>query len=302
LTSPITADLDIQSFEWSPSGEDIALSATSQDGNEDIYLLHLSPYTLSDLTPDIGQSDTGPIWSHDGKRIAFLSAQGVRTSQDCNEPGCLYRIYVIEKSGTSKLLVDEKDSVLDPHASQCMPDWSPDDKHLTFTHGCYVSEPAMNVYRYDFDTAQVSRLTSGETINRWGHWLSNEEILFRTFREGNEKYYVMSLDGKNQHPFVTWNVDDINSLSWTKDNRWFAWSTNKKHEIVIGDSHTGQTTQTDVIGCNPQWSPSGLQIAFSTDCLNSNGSEIWLMNRDTLQLTNLTANLKGESIRPVWAP
>jgi len=60
-------------FDWSPDGRWIALATQDSDYNSDVYLLPLDgtrePYNLS-RHPDM---DGDPVWSGDGKRIAFLS-------------------------------------------------------------------------------------------------------------------------------------------------------------------------------------------------------------------------------------
>ena len=55
--------------QWSPDGTRIAFASTV-DNNIDIYLVNADGSNLIRLTEDIA-TDTNPIWSPDGKHLAF---------------------------------------------------------------------------------------------------------------------------------------------------------------------------------------------------------------------------------------
>ena len=87
--------------EWSPDGKRIAL-ATIRDGfgrtcfhdcspSAEIYVMRSDGTGLRRLTTSLAD-DTGPAWSPDGRRIAFVSDRSDRR-------GHQYEIYVIAAGG-----------------------------------------------------------------------------------------------------------------------------------------------------------------------------------------------------------
>lgn len=297
----LTTGMRVGTYAWSPDGKEIAISAIRGE-DEDIYIVSLDTLQLVNLTSGNAAADTTPVWSHDGTRLAFLSSAGVKNSHLCQE-GCRYQMYIVDKSGSNSRQITARSPLAEDHMGECAPAWSPDDRYLAFTHGCFLSDPAMNIYVFDLQTEEITQLTTNN-IDHGAIWLSNDEILFRSFRDGAcvEQLYAMNRDGANQRPFLPWNVVDINSLACANGFRWFAWQDADTREILVGDITTAEVIRTGVQGCNPRWSPSGSKIAFTTECLGTNRSDVWLMNRDGTLALNLTENLAGKNYQPVWAP
>jgi Tol biopolymer transport system component len=165
----------------------------------------------------------------------------------------------------------------------------------------------MDVYVLDWQTGELSRLTTNETRDRMSVWLSNDELLFRSFRNKiGERFYVMNRDGTNVHP-LPWDITKVNSVDWSNDYRWFAWEANDTKEILVGDLKTEQIKYTGVRGGDPKWSSSGLWIAFTTSCrafteacFAQTTGDIWVMNREGLCVLNLTSDIAGRKYQPVW--
>lgn len=305
----LTAGMDVISYEWSPDGKKIAFSAIQGD-DEDIYVISLDTLSLVNLTAGNNAADVAPKWSHDGKRIAFLSAPGVKNSKRCQE-GCSYRVYIIDENGFNSRRVKPESLLPQEQLSECAPAWSPDDLYLALTRGCYPTEP-WNILLFDLQTGKIVSLTTndfGNSRDRWSVWLSNEQLLVRSFRAdvSGEHYRIINRDGTNDRRLLPWDIGDVNLIDWTNDRRWFvwqefAWGNKGTNEIVIGDLTTKQVTRTEVKGCSPKWSPSGFWIAYTTECIDQQKSDVWVMDRTGRNQRNLTAQLQGINHFPVWAP
>jgi dipeptidyl aminopeptidase/acylaminoacyl peptidase len=77
------ANLNVEDFAWSPDGTRIAFSATHApllafQGNEDIYLVDLSQPNAIHRIVALNGPDGDPVFSPDGKQIAFATALAQR--------------------------------------------------------------------------------------------------------------------------------------------------------------------------------------------------------------------------------
>ncbi len=305
----LTVGMDVRSYEWSPDGKEIAFAAIRGDV-KDIYIVFLDTLNLVNLTVGSSGVNTEPKWSHDGKHMAFLAVPEAKNIKQIHgEPD--YRLYIMDKNGANKRRVKPESPLSQEQLSECAPAWSPDDHYLAFNHGCLSVDP-WNIYLFELQTGKTLQVTINGFDNsrdRWSVWLSNEQLLVRSFRPdvSGEHYRVMNRDGTNDHRLLPWDIENINLIDWTSDHRWFVWQEfewgNKgTNEILIGDLTTKQVTRTGVKGCSPKWSPSGFWIAYTTECIDKEKSDLWIMDRTGKNQKNLTAQLQGINHFPVWAP
>ncbi|HSB08327.1 MAG TPA: S9 family peptidase [Blastocatellia bacterium] len=107
-------------FSWSPDSTRIAFSAArnpdiSMSGTSDLYVLTISDKSVSKIVDTRGP-DSNPVWSPDGRQIAYQTANGREFYYYTNS----YIAVVSAGGGTSRVLTDTFDE------SPGLIEWSPD--------------------------------------------------------------------------------------------------------------------------------------------------------------------------------
>jgi Tol biopolymer transport system component len=114
---------------------------SDREGRPKIYTIALETGTITRLTSGPGWRDEKPVWSPDGRQIAFVS------TREGN-----YDIYVMQADGTGvRRLTDHA-------AIEHDPSWAPDGRSIIFTG---ERDGRGELYRVWLDSARVDRITSG---------------------------------------------------------------------------------------------------------------------------------------------
>ncbi len=131
-----------------------------------------------------GPGDTDPVWSPDGKRIAFQTMN--------NEGG---GIYVMNADGSGVERLNEDDMFMFWGVA-----WSPDGDRIAFS-----STPELDLQSGVFDTnvyvmnangSGAERLTDNEHIDGYPTWSPDgDRIAFSSLRDDDFGIYVMNVDG-----------------------------------------------------------------------------------------------------------
>ena len=129
--------------DWSPDGTKLAIGST-QDGNFDIYLMSPDGSGQTRLTNDPVANDAFPVFSPDGKKIAF-------TSWDANIDPATAEVYVMNVDGTGRTRLTNN-SFEDSY-----PAWSPDGSQLAFQS---ARDGNLEIYVMNADGTNQVRLTN----------------------------------------------------------------------------------------------------------------------------------------------
>src|SRR5687767_12732673 len=180
----------VLSPSWSPDGSSIAFSAIA-GGSTDLFIADVATGSLRQLTDDVF-ADLQPAWSHDGRRIAFVTE---RLSSDLptlrvGPP----RLAVVELTSGDVRAID-----VGVGATHLNPQWSADDRQLYF-----IGDPGgvANVFRIDLASRAIDQITNVATavsgITPTGPALSvshdEQALAFTMYSNGRPRLVVFDRD------------------------------------------------------------------------------------------------------------
>lgn len=145
----------------------------------------------------------GPVWSQDGKRIAYISRGAIGSPQ----------IFVANADGSNSKQLTETylpswDSGFPPFGN-LNPQWTPDGEKLVYQSE--INEGLPEIYIMNSDGSHQTRLTNTDRRNEDPVISSNGEfIIFSSNRDlsYNHDIFVMDKDGKDQNPLSKYTGDD----------------------------------------------------------------------------------------------
>ena len=189
---------------WSPAGDKIAF-VSRRDGNAEIYLMNADGSGLRRLTRTTVR-DSNPVWSPDGRRIAFESN---------------WQVNVMNADGSGQQRLTRNGG------RNFAPAWSPGGQQIAFERrlgrkkygpcsGCGRAS-TFEIHVMNADGSGQQRLTTRGAMPGWSP--DGRTIAFMSERDGNAEIYAMNVDGSGQR-----------NLTRTRGRheRWLAWSSAKK--------------------------------------------------------------------------
>ena len=247
--------------------------------------------TLVRLT-DNSAMDGRPVWSPDGRRIAFSSNRDGK-----NE------IYVMDADGSNvKRLTDNL-------ADDVNPMWSPDGHRIIFDS---ERDGNREIYVMDTDGGNQLRLTRNNALDSTAAWSPDGNLIaFASNRDTGYPYnpynldiYVMNADGSNVRRIVDDPEYDVGP-QWSPDGRKILFMTGRTGNFDVYEINadgTGQRNLTagyDKADGAPMWSLDGNNIAFSRRIEGKN--QIFIMDADGSNLKRVT-NSSANDESPCWSP
>ncbi len=260
--------------------------------------------SFTQLTFDPVDKDQ-PVWSPDGKKIAYVAFGEDRTGKD---------IWVMNADGSDPVNIswgigDEFD-----------PAWSPDGERVIFTHH-YRDSGSRPIYALDWvkaDGSDRERLSgdfveSDPTFSPDGSWLlyvisaqSHQYFHFRGAHDGYQSPRGFDLRA------IFGEFGEVSDPAWAPAGDQFAYTRldGSQQNIVLvtyqsiqrnGVHHPTEYPLTDTAADrDPAWSPDARWLAF-TSTRDGGDSEIYLMTTTGRPQVNLTQR-EGIDREPSWFP
>lgn len=251
-------------------------------------------------------TDKAPVWSPDGKHIAFLSNRG----RDDNN----LDIFVIEADGSNIRRVTHTPRSPTMYVQALPPQWSTDGKRLAYIEGSTASATSIaNFWVVNADGSGQRRLEIGKVPNGVFHWLSDGSIAFLSERKGTWALYSVNARGSNIRLLMKYG-QAITSAALSPDRKRIAFSSGDSGIILYDDLYVSDADGYNVrrLTHDPRvgaqrfaWSPDNQQIAFTVRQRSGMSSPdviaIYVINADGTNQRKL--NKHGHhNDSPAWSP
>ena len=263
------------------------------------------------------KSAEAPVWSPDGRKIAFHSKDRGNWDIHVTDIG----------SGKATRLTSHK-------ARDTQPAWSPDGKTIAFMSDRGNREMGDDIYLMNADGSNVRRLTRGIDGTKDPAWSPDgKSIAFsgpasrgpRLLRDASdikpdtffEDIYIAKRDGTGTRKLTNGKAVSI-LPAWSPDGKQIAFSSNQHgntgslldlqiHIINVNGSGLRRLTKFKAVNLCPSWSPHKTKILFHSNTpLPTKDpwkvtSELYVVNADGTGLKQLTSNVTDDYF-PAWRP
>ena len=245
-----------------------------------------------------GRSVLWPVWSPDGKQIAFLRKRPVVPKQTPT-----YAIFIINSDGTGEYRVTEGDD------GEWIASWSPDGKHLVFTSD-RLAKPGTaqkDAWRINIETKALRRLT--RTVSLTSAVACSPDGKYIAYRDditGRTTIHLMRADGSGQHElwpgqgkytrrFPRWSADSQSVLY----REWNGHSTKVViHDIKVNKRQVVDTPDTWILHSACFMGRKYLLISAKPP--NADTHDIYRYHLFTGEMVNLTNTPAVDDYGPDW--
>ncbi len=268
---------------------DIVFYSSSPGMRSQIYSIRADGGGQVNLSNDPSAWYVSPDWSPDGTRIVYA-----RNGQ----------IWVMNADGTNRIQL-----TVTGVGGKGWPVWSPDGSKIAYLFdGNGFEPPSINVMNADGSNERL--LTFTDSFKRIDWSPNGDRIAFSALGgPGCEYIYVINADGTGQPAIVNSKLCGSNvHPKWSPDGSKIAFTTygdlNFGSAVICTMNADGSDT-----ACNaedftrdnyyPSWSPDGSRLTFSGFSHETGFSQIYVMNADGTNLTQVTQNGRSYSA-PNW--
>lgn len=280
----VTGDQTGSAPTWAPGGGKLAYQGpngiwvVNADGTDRRQLAQTCPLT----TCEQWNSDGMPVWSPDGRSIAWVANPGTGSYTD---------VQVISADGSHLRTIAHVCPLGRDHNSNYRPAWSPNGKWLLLASSCY---PQIRIVRASNGNLRTRIQSGGDPA-----WSPNgKTIIF----ERSHALWIARPDATDIHRLMRLGaaVAAVSGLTWSPNNRRIAYLSETQAgewqaRVVNEDGTDAHTVLPNAFTVD--WSPDSKRLAVDS------GSGLYTVAADGRSPRLLAAvPIDSEYAPPVWAP
>ncbi len=272
-------------------------SKEQNKGNRELYTINIDGTNKKQLTQTAG-GEYNAVWSKDGKKIYYLSAQN----------GSM-QIWQMNADGSGKKQISNINGDVTGFG------FSPDYSKLFYTKEVKLDTTARDIYP-DLDKA-TGRIITDLMYRHWDTWVDTYSHVFVADNANEIKDGIDLLEGqKYECPMKPFG--GIEQIAFTPDSKKIAYTCRKKHgkayalstnsDIYLYNIETGKTENLTegMMGydVNPTFSPDGKYMAWESmerDGYESDKNRLFIMDMETGEKKYLTKDFDQNVHSLHWA-
>jgi TolB protein len=247
-----------------------------------------------------GADDSTPIWSPDGRRIAFVS------QRDGNREIYVMPAPVLPAQGA----VDSPGQVniTQSPGDDWTPAWSPDGKQIAFAS---IRQGNWEIFIANADGSGLKQVTDDGTGNMSPVWSPDGQTMaYTSKRDGNWEIYTMPAPNIPGAPgerrrLTSSEGNDLSPVYSPQGDR-IAFESNREGNVEIytmnadGSNPQNLTHSPSADDHGPVWSPDGQRLLFYS---NRTGNwDLFVMSATGENVINLTNTPDIDELAPAWRP
>ncbi|WP_266157642.1 Tol-Pal system beta propeller repeat protein TolB [Dyella silvatica] len=230
------------------------------------------------------ESLLSPVWSPDGRKIAYVSFEGGNSA-----------IYVQDITTGARQLVSARGKGING-----APSWSPDGTKLALTLS-YVGNP--EIFVLDLASRQETRLTNNLAIDTESFWAADGQIYFTSDRSGRPQIYQMSASGGAAERISFQGQNNLNAnVSYDGKQIAMVQGNGNVYRIAIMDRSLGGQVRfisPGPIDESPSFAPNASMLLYAAT--EGRRGVLYAVSADGLVRQRLVLS-DGDVREPSWGP
>ncbi|TAL69023.1 MAG: S9 family peptidase [Bacteroidetes bacterium] len=228
--TPVKPFGGIEQIAWSPDGKEIAYTSKKvnnyvQTTNSDIFIVPVTGGETKNITKDLKGADSDPLYSPDGKWIAFHSQEHEGFESD------RIRLMLYNRQNGD---IKELSKKLDQWVGHMV--WAPDSKSIYFTA---EDKATVQIYQMQIEDGSWKIITSGRYNFDGGLDISKDgKTLITARRDMTRPYELYTIEMKGETPLY-FQLTDVNSYYFANlakiniEEKWFTSIDGKKFQSWV---------------------------------------------------------------------